>query len=275
MRKNLSTIIIAVATVVLAGIAVFTAIRLYQLRQQAVAPNVPTSKPKAEGECTGNTCQDGANCLTYQQQSATKCGTGGAACQVCPANQECVSGVCTPAKTSCDALTFTLGTTPTPTPSSPPSVTPTPSPTQTPAPPSCGDVCDTNNNRCPSDARNCIDYLNDSLPAVCGKSTNIQDGPKCEEALTCGSVCNTNNNRCPTSARYCVDYQGDTQPAICGTQPDVSKGPSCNVATATPKTIVTKSPTPPELPQAGVSYPAIFAMGAGVLLILTAIALAL
>jgi hypothetical protein len=46
-KKKISSFVILFATVILAGVAIFTAVRLYQLRQQAVAPNVPTSKPKA------------------------------------------------------------------------------------------------------------------------------------------------------------------------------------------------------------------------------------
>ena len=38
---------IVIATLILAGVAIFTAIRLYQLRQQAVAPTAPESKPEA------------------------------------------------------------------------------------------------------------------------------------------------------------------------------------------------------------------------------------
>lgn len=47
MKNKITTIVIIIATVILAGIAVFTAIRLYQLRQQAVAPTAPESKPEA------------------------------------------------------------------------------------------------------------------------------------------------------------------------------------------------------------------------------------
>lgn len=46
-RNRIVTVVILIATVGLAGIAIFTALRLYQLRQQPVAPNVPTSVPKA------------------------------------------------------------------------------------------------------------------------------------------------------------------------------------------------------------------------------------
>jgi hypothetical protein len=47
-KGKFATVIILLATFILAGVAIFTAIRLYQLRQQPVAPNVPSSKPKAQ-----------------------------------------------------------------------------------------------------------------------------------------------------------------------------------------------------------------------------------
>ena len=43
-RKNITTIIIILLTLVLAGVAIFTAIRLYQTRQGTIAPNVPSIK---------------------------------------------------------------------------------------------------------------------------------------------------------------------------------------------------------------------------------------
>ena len=46
-KNKIVTVLILVATLILAGVAIFTAIRLYQLRQQAVAPTAPESKPKA------------------------------------------------------------------------------------------------------------------------------------------------------------------------------------------------------------------------------------
>ena len=46
-RKKILTILIVIATVILAGIAIFTAVRLYQLRNEPVAPTAPTSKPEA------------------------------------------------------------------------------------------------------------------------------------------------------------------------------------------------------------------------------------
>lgn len=69
MKGKIATIGIIIATLILAGVAVFTAIRLYQLRQQAVAPTAPESKPKAAATpkaCTALTFtlqQPGLNCI--------------------------------------------------------------------------------------------------------------------------------------------------------------------------------------------------------------------
>jgi len=54
-KKKIVTVLIVFATVILAGVAVFTAIRLYQLRQEAVAPTVPEESEAAAPaieECT-------------------------------------------------------------------------------------------------------------------------------------------------------------------------------------------------------------------------------
>jgi hypothetical protein len=51
MKNKITTIFIVTTIVLLAGIAIFTAIRLYQLRQQPVAPNAPESQPAAATTC--------------------------------------------------------------------------------------------------------------------------------------------------------------------------------------------------------------------------------
>lgn len=52
-KSKVATAVILLATFILAGVAIFTAIRLYQLRQQPVAPNVPSSQPRAQtNACT-------------------------------------------------------------------------------------------------------------------------------------------------------------------------------------------------------------------------------
>lgn len=47
-KGKISTVVIILVTLVLAGVAIFTAIRLYQLRSQPVVPNVPSSFPGAQ-----------------------------------------------------------------------------------------------------------------------------------------------------------------------------------------------------------------------------------
>jgi len=91
LKKNGLTFAIVVATIVLAGVAIFTALRLYSLRGEPVAPTAPTSQPEAFGET--------------------------------PQPTPCEYG-------SCTKLAFTLSTpTPTGTPTSTPTSSPTPTPT--------------------------------------------------------------------------------------------------------------------------------------------------
>ncbi len=111
-RKRIVTVIILIATVGLAGIAIFTAIRLYQLRQTTVAPNVPTSKPAAAAPIA-------CRALTFTISAATPT----------PTPTETPSG--TPTPTPSGTATPTPSATPTATPAS----TATPlAPTPTPAP---------------------------------------------------------------------------------------------------------------------------------------------
>lgn len=47
LKNKITTVVIIIATLLLAGIAIFTAVRLYQLRQQSVTPTTPESQPGA------------------------------------------------------------------------------------------------------------------------------------------------------------------------------------------------------------------------------------
>jgi len=49
-KGKIATAIILLATFVLAGVAIFTATRLYQLRQTSISPAAPPSQPKAAAE---------------------------------------------------------------------------------------------------------------------------------------------------------------------------------------------------------------------------------
>jgi hypothetical protein len=111
-KGKAGTAIILVFTVILAGIAIFTAVRLYQLRQQPVAPNVPSSIPKAQEVTT----TPNPNCVLSFTLGATP----------------------TPTPTGTG--------TPTPTGTGTPTATPTATPNPSATPNSCGGTCGSNFN---------------------------------------------------------------------------------------------------------------------------------
>lgn len=118
MKNKFTTIIIIAVTVLLAGIAIFTSVRLYQLRSQSVVPSQPESEPRAlENEET-------APPLVETTPTTPSFGVGNNT-----PTTPTVGATCAP-------LTFTLAT-------------PTPTPTSTPAA-SCSQSCDTNSD-CESD----------------------------------------------------------------------------------------------------------------------------
>lgn len=118
LKKNGVTVVILIATLILAGIAVFTAIRLYQLRQEPVALNQPASTPAAQGnELENSQCK-----LSFTIQLATSSPTGSAS----PTTSASSSPVSSP--------TISPTTAPTATPTQPPTGgNPTPTP-KTPSP---------------------------------------------------------------------------------------------------------------------------------------------
>ncbi|HWA52239.1 MAG TPA: hypothetical protein VG895_04245 [Patescibacteria group bacterium] len=160
LKKNIITIIIVIATLVLAGIAVFTAIKLYQSRQTAVAPNAPVSEPHAATPAPACTALTFTIATPTPTASASptptvsptptptpvpQCGT------TCSTNSDCISGMacsggvcrnpsCTDS-TSC--VCQTASPTPSPTPTSTATATPfiaTASPTPAPQLPNSGTV---------------------------------------------------------------------------------------------------------------------------------------
>ena len=81
MKNKIATIGIIIATLILAGVAVFTAIRLYQLRKESVAPTAPTSKPKAQEvpvACTSLAFTLGVTPTPTSTPTPTPTGTPGA-----------------------------------------------------------------------------------------------------------------------------------------------------------------------------------------------------
>ena len=106
-KKKIATIAVVISTIVLAGIAVFTAIRLYQLRQESVSPAAPESEPAAA------------------EPQITSCNT-------------LAFTISTPTSTPSDSPTPT--STPTDTPTAAPTDTPTTPPTTPPTVPPGGTV---------------------------------------------------------------------------------------------------------------------------------------
>jgi len=113
LKGKAATVIIILATFILAGVAIFTAIRLYQLRQTSISPISPSSKPAAQELPSTNTCS-----LNFSLTVSTA----------------------TP--------TSTASATPTASPSGTPTATPTATPTPTPVA-QCNTSCTTNSG-CPS-----------------------------------------------------------------------------------------------------------------------------
>ena len=111
LKGKFGTVVILLFTVILAGVAIFTALRLYQLRQQPVAPNVPSSIPRAQ--------------------------------EVTPPP----AGACTLSFTlSSTSPSPTPTTTPTGSPTETPTATPTGTPGPSATPNSCGGTCGSNFN---------------------------------------------------------------------------------------------------------------------------------
>lgn len=115
--KKPGTILILLATLVLGGIAVYTAVRLYQQGTQPVAPNVPGSTPSAAD--VTQACQ----AITFTVATPT------------PTPTAIASATPSPSPSASPTPTATPSLTPSPTPTQPPTggvSTPTPTPTPTP-----------------------------------------------------------------------------------------------------------------------------------------------
>jgi hypothetical protein len=147
LRKNTVTLLIVLATIILAGVAIFTAIRLYQTRQGTVTPNLPSSQPAA---AINTACQTLSFTISTPTPSPTptitpsptpvpQCGSSCTTPSDCPIGMTCSSGLCR--RTSCTSAVNCICATATPSPSPTPTITPSPTPV-----PQCGSSCTTNAN---------------------------------------------------------------------------------------------------------------------------------
>jgi len=106
IKKHITTILIILSTIILGGVAVFTAVRLYQLRKEPVAPTQPKSEPSASQAQ-----------ISYQAPNACT---------------ELAFALATPLPTKTPKATPTQTPKPTTTPTITPNPTPTPTATSTP-----------------------------------------------------------------------------------------------------------------------------------------------
>lgn len=119
LRKNWYLFLIVVPTLILGVIAIVTAVRLYQLKKQPVAPTAPSSYPRAiSPQCRLSFSISGPTSTPVPTSTLTP--TPSPTLTPTPTN--------TPAPTSGPTLT------PTPTPTSSPTPTGTPAHTPTPTP---------------------------------------------------------------------------------------------------------------------------------------------
>lgn len=120
-KGKIATGLVVVSTLILAGVAIYTALRLYQLRSQPVAPNAPT-RPSAH-QATTKQCE--ALVFNLTENSPTPTPTG--ALTSTPTPTSGVSETPTPTGETTVTPTNTVNTV-TPTPIKPPSI---------PEPPQC------------------------------------------------------------------------------------------------------------------------------------------
>lgn len=132
LKNKVVTVLIVIATVILAGVAIFTAYRLYQSGTEPVAPTAPESVPAAGGQPTPTpqACQELAFTITTPTPSVTVTPTVTPTATVTPTDEPTPTPTEPPRGGSSPTPTQPISTaTPTPTGTTPTSVV-TPTPTQ-------------------------------------------------------------------------------------------------------------------------------------------------
>lgn len=129
LKNKVVTVLIVIATVILAGVAIFTAYRLYQSGTEPVAPTAPDLVPAAGGQPTPTpqACQELAFAIATPTPSVTVTPTVTPTATVTPTDGPTPTNTPTPTQPD---------TTATPTPTG--AITSTPTPTQTAQLPDAG-----------------------------------------------------------------------------------------------------------------------------------------
>lgn len=272
--NKLTVIGIILTTIILAGVAIFTSLRLYQTRDTAVAPNVPSSRPNAAGQ----SCDPRSKVLQ------------------CGKDETCVQTGSDPAVGTCQVSTrnacyleFTIATptaTPTKTPTPTPVKTSTPTATATPVP-QCNSTCNSTSD-CPSNltcykpngatagncrnaacttASNCFCATATPTATATATSTSVATvTPTATSAPQCNYTCTSNSN-CPSSM-ICYIPSGQTSGNCRNTACLGESDCICPNPTATATNV-------PQLPEVGTKWPTIVGTGFGILVILGSLFLAL
>jgi hypothetical protein len=260
-KGKFTTALVVIATVILAGVAIFTALRLYQLRQQPVAPTAP-ARPEA-------TAPETMSCelltFTITQNTPTPEPTG--------------EPSLTPSSSPTPTEPPLGGTSPTPTvsPTSAPTTTPVPSPTPTfppppsiPEPPQCvAEKPDapilTSVNKTGTQAVltwTSVDLATHYVISYGTSPDNLQYGVPNTGNVTTYTVSSLNTNATYYFTVYAVN---DCMP---------SEG-STIVSSVAGTSTATETGTGGELPASGISLPTLAGIIGGFALILLALALAL
>ncbi len=310
LHKNLTTIIVVAATVLLGGVAVFTGLRLFQLRNEPVAPNAPQSEPQAANEgviltipletvkrgpgqhllATQDVSQySGLVCevtATAQNQGSVHpdndlvVASGGGSVVVPDVERE-AGGVFSASGT------LTLGSTVTVTLEMGPDevfsagidvsldcIVPTPTPTPQIVTQSCTDLAFALSTPT-STAAATPTATPTSTPTATPTATST---PNMTPEYPCNSKCTLDSQCQKTDSNYvCHDEAGQTtcRHRAYTSQENCQPPTSTPTSTATTTARATATATPAALPQAGVGTPTIVGIGAGILLLLGALALAL
>lgn len=219
MKKKFTIIGIILATIVLAVVAVLTAIKLRDMGTRPVAPSAPESKPGATNplpDSPAAACRltfliTAAPTLTPTPTKEPGCDS---VCQIkseCPSSLDCIDGHCR--KTACASETnCTCPLTPTP--------------TTTPIP-ACNNIC-TDNKVCPSGLE-CINGNCRNLSCITKTDCNCPN-PVCDDSCT-------TNSECPSDLScldgHCRMTECDNE-TDCTCPPAIPNEPYCDYLSADP-----------------------------------------
>lgn len=239
LKKNWALILITIATVILGGIAVFTAVKLYQIGKKPIAPTAPLPAPAQEISPTPT--------------------------------PPCVFTICIASPTPTATVTPTI--TPTPTGKPSPTVTPT-SVTPTPIT-SCYNECSSDgdcrsgllcqevegtkrcvNKDCPSES-DCTCNLN--CWDICGHPSECDRTSDCRQI---GSIKRCVHNSSPSTC--------DTEAICCElpTSPPPTNTPTPKPGQPKPTTTPTTYVAPVVIPEPGFTLPTIGAIVGGIVLLI-------